>query len=216
MKHPDMLLVGHSDHSGTSDGIPPCRSLKLLLPRSSALTLSPTIDPLTQFIEDTSIRIVTIQGPQDANTAGYAYLHTDHSTLLDNNGLAALRNLKLSGRDAFIRMRADLRACHPNIHLEISNVTSMVDQLLARATVYLSGRLSGFQLADTKPRETVTILEWKRLPCCGWTCTHSRFMHGFADVPVSLEYSSNHSRGLNKAQAPVQLDESRTDNSFHS
>ena len=162
MKHTDMLPLGHSDHSGTSDGIPPCRSLKLLLPRSSALTPPPTLDPLTQFVEDTSIRIVTIRGPQDANTAGYDYLHTDHRTLLDNHGLAASRNLKLSGRE-------DLKACHPNIHLEISNVTSTVDQQRAVATVYLSGRLSGFRLADTKPRETVTILEWKRLPCCGWT-----------------------------------------------
>ena len=191
MKHSDMLPLGHTDHSGTSDGTPPCRSLKLLLPRSCETILSPTIDPLRQFIEDTSVRIVTIRGPEDAHTASYAYLHTDHCTLLDNNGLAAPRNLKLSGRDAFVRMRADLIACHPNIHLELSNVTSTVDELRAVATVFLSGRLSGFQLVDAKPRETVTILEWKRLPCCGWTCTHSRFMHGFADVPVSLEYGSD-------------------------
>ena len=192
MELTDVLPLGHNGESGTPVDIPPCKSLKFLLPRSSGSTLSSAPDPLTQFIEDTSIRIVTIQGPQSANTPGYAYLHTDHTSVLDNNGLAALRNLELNGRDAFIRMRADLTMCNPNVHLEVSNVSSTVDELHGVATVYLSGRLSRFRLADTKPRETVTILEWKRFSGYGWTCTHSRFLHGFADVPVSLDYGGDH------------------------
>lgn len=178
-------------------------SLGILSPRPAIPAEPAAKDSTTQLIEDGSLKIVTSREPLHGNNLGYEYLHPAHVSVCDNHGLPAMRDMELRGRDEFIRVRAELKVCNPDVNVEVSNVTSTVDEAHGLATVYLSGRISRFRLAEIKPRETVTILQWKRLPGFGWTCTQSRFVHGFADVPVSLDYARECCLAGEKATNPT-------------
>lgn len=134
----------HHHHPGPSPKTASPNSLELLLPRPSNTTVPHALDATTRFIEEASIKILLCREPGDRHNPGYAHLHPTHVSEFANHGISELQNLNLHGRDDFIRARALMKTSNPDINLELSNVTSTVDEAHDSATVFVSGRLSHF------------------------------------------------------------------------
>ena len=143
----------------------------------SGLVSQPT-HPLNN-IERLSIDIITAWHVSDESTASaWDNLAEDHrSRYLDK--------YEYNTREGFVAFRSGLGRMSPRLRVDVLEAVSETDELKATAKVWLTVRLSQYELPNMGPRESVVTLDWKRRGCRaprpGWVCVRSNFMHGYWD-----------------------------------
>lgn len=120
---------------------------------------------------------------ETTNNPAYKYLAANHQAEFPGDGVAPpTAPILTHTKEAFIQLRAGAIALHPEIHLEVLDTASNVDNKQGKATVWLRGFLTRYESADMMSRESVAMLEWRRFQDCDWICTRSVFTHGYSGI----------------------------------
>ena len=139
-------------------------SLSLLLARPAGPTLPPIVISSTAHLEQlsTAIGLTLTSDPSHKST----YDHLASALVSEFPSGCSCRptdRVVFRSRDEFVRHRATMSVLHPNVHVEVLDCISSVNELQTRATVWLTCSLSGYSGGDMKARESVARLEWQRL-----------------------------------------------------
>lgn len=157
-------------------------NLLLTRPRFAVPTLKHDYSS-SRRLESISVDILMALDNGTTSNPAYKYLAAKHQAEFPGDGVAPPTGPILTHtKDAFIKLRADAIALHPEIHLEVLDTASHVDDKERKAVVWLRGYLTSYESADMMTRESVAMLEWQRFQECDWICTRSVFTHGYSGI----------------------------------
>lgn len=134
-------------------------------------------------LEGISISILMALDNDPTRNPAYRYLAANHQAEFPGDGVQPpIQPIITYTREDFVKLRANAVALHPEIHLEVLDAASTVDEKETKATVWLRGFLTRYESADMMTRESVAMLEWQRFEGCDWMCTRSVFTHGYSGI----------------------------------
>lgn len=158
--------------------------MNLLLNRPRfALRATESTRSSSKHLEELSFSILMALDNDPTGNPAYKYLATNHQAQFPGDGIKPPTQPILTyTREAFVKLRADAVALHPEIHLEVLDTASSIDDKQSTATVWLRGFLTRYESTDMMTREAVAMLEWRRFEGCDWSCTKSVFTHGYSGI----------------------------------
>lgn len=157
-------------------------SLLLTRPRFM-LPTSKTANSSCKRLESISVDILVALDNDTTGNPAYKHLAPNHQAEFPGDGVKPpTAPITTHTKEAFIKLRAGAVALHPEIHLEVLDSASTVDDKQNKATVWLRGFLTSYESPDMMTRESVAMLEWRRFQEGDWICTRSVFVHGYSGI----------------------------------
>ncbi|KAF2165506.1 hypothetical protein M409DRAFT_55887 [Zasmidium cellare ATCC 36951] len=128
-------------------------SLLLTRPRFM-LPTSKTANSSCKRLESISVDILVALDNDTAGNPAYKHLAPNHQAEFPGDGVKPpTAPITTHTKEAFIKLRADAVAHHPEIHLEVLDSASTVDDKQNKATVWLRGFLTSYESPDMMTRE---------------------------------------------------------------